>query len=254
MSRLSASPDIAAAGTTDVGRRRNNNEDAFCIDPRIHLYVVADGMGGHALGEVASREALAALQAFLHVYYGTDTVPGERDASDFPPHVLQEAVRRANEAVFALNSEKGFVQGAGMGTAIAGAWFADQAWWVFHVGDCRVYRWRDGQLQCLTRDHTLYQAWVDHGAIGTAPTKNILVRSVGPRAHVEADVRSCELVEGDVLLLCSDGLTTMLSDADLAGCLKRDRALGLQERCRRLVAEANGRGGMDNVTVVLVQV
>jgi len=253
LSQLSATPEIAAAGTTDVGRRRSNNEDAFCIDHRIHLYAVADGMGGHALGEVASREALAALQAFLHVYHGTDAALGERDESDFPPHVLQEAVRRANEVVFALNRAKGFAQGAGMGAALAGAWFADQVWWVFHVGDCRVYRWRAGQLQCLTRDHTLYQAWVDHGAIGTPPSKNILVRSVGPRAHVEADVRSCELVDGDLLLLCSDGLTTMLSDADLAVCLKRDGTLGLEERCRKLVAEANERGGMDNVTVVLVQ-
>lgn len=253
MSRSSTSPEIAAAGTTDVGRRRNNNEDAFCIDHRIHMYVVADGMGGHALGEVASREALGALQAYLHVYFGTGATPAENDESDFPPHVLQDAVRRANEAVFALNSARGFAQGAGMGTAIAGAWYAHQAWWVFHVGDCRVYRWRAGQLQCLTRDHTLYQAWVDHGAIGTAPTKNILVRSVGPRAHVEADVRNCELMDGDALLLCTDGLTSMLSDAEIAACLKRDAGLALEQRCKKLVEEANNRGGMDNVTVVLVQ-
>lgn len=253
MFQASVFPNIAAAGTTDVGRRRSNNEDAFCIDHRVHLYVVADGMGGHALGEVASREALAALQAYLDVH-GTDAVPADRAERAFPPHVLQNAVRSANDAVFALNSAKGFAQGAGMGTAIAGAWFADQAWWVFHVGDCRVYRWREGQLKCLTRDHTLHEAWVDHGAIGTPPPKNILVRSVGPRMHVEADVRSCELMDGDELLLCSDGLTTMLTDEDLAACLKRDAGLALEERCKKLVTEANGRGGVDNVTVVLLRV
>lgn len=254
MSLSSTPPGIAAAGTTDIGRRRTNNEDAFCIDHRIHIYAVADGMGGHALGEVASREALAALQAYLHVYHGIGASSVEEDESEFPPHVLQDAVRRANEAVFELNSAKGFEQGAGMGTAIAGAWYAHQAWWVFHVGDCRVYRWRADQLQCLTRDHTLYQAWVDHGAIGTAPTKNILVRSIGPRAHVEADVRSCDLLDGDALLLCTDGLTNMLSDAEIAACLKRDEQLGLEARCKQLVDEANGKGGMDNVTVMLVQV
>lgn len=254
MSQTSAFPNIAAAGTTDVGRRRSNNEDAFCIDRRVNLYAVADGMGGHALGEVASREALAVLQAYLQAHHAKDTAPSMSDRRDFPPHVLQNAVRCANDAVFALNSAKGFAQGAGMGTAIAGAWFADQTWWVFHVGDCRVYRWREEQLKCLTRDHTLHEAWVDHGAIGTPPPKHILVRSVGPRTQVEADVRSCDLLEGDELLLCSDGLTSMLTDADMAVCLKRDAGSTLEERCKKLVAEANGRGGMDNVTVVLVQV
>jgi protein phosphatase len=140
-----------------------------------------------------------------------------------------------------------------MGTTIAGLWrigILDEAA-IFHVGDSRLYLYRAGRLILLTRDHTLYQQWVSSGCIGPAPSQNIILRSLGSTSRVNADVRLQSLQNGDLILLCSDGLTSMVSDAQIESTLANVDPECLQTACESLVEKANAEGGKDNITVLL---
>lgn len=274
---------LQAAGVTDVGRKRALNEDCFYIDEALRLLLVADGMGGHTTGEVASREAIEMIRNYLHDHHKTtatvypepedndatikdlpvieateDSEPDEDRTLEYMPNsavpVIAAALDYANQHLHTLNQQRGFPENQGMGTTIAGLWlpepFSHQAI-VFHIGDSRIYVYRERQLQQLTRDHTLYQYWKDHGQIGPSPARNIIFRSLGPTAQVGADIQLQLLKPHDLILVCSDGLSGMVPDAWIEAALHQLEPNHLQAKCEELVALANAQGGVDNITLIL---
>ena len=268
---------LSAAGLTDVGRKRKANEDSFTVSAEIGLALVADGMGGQGNGELASTTAVERIAELLYEYdpelhdNGAGHAEAEAEqAADRTVNVndadladgsgqvwqigaIERAVADANERIYEFNLERGFGEGHGMGTTVAGVLALDDGdrVAVFHVGDSRVYLYRDGQLQRLTRDHSLYEAWLSYGSQGQAPARNVITRAVGPWPKISVDVAIHVARPGDIFLLCSDGLSGMVEDAALAQLLENTGPDDLETACRRLVDSANANGGNDNITVVL---
>src|SRR3954454_9196321 len=223
---------------SDTGRQRNANEDSFFVRPPI--FVVADGMGGAQAGEVASKTAADAFDV---------------DLPDGPPEqVLRETILIANRSIHEL--ARNDPSRAGMGTTLTAAIVSAEREEVAigHVGDSRAYRLRAGRLEQLTRDHSLVEEMRRKGQLTDAqaedhPQRSIITRALGPEPEVEPDLQTVPAAAGDVFLVCSDGLTTMLDDEKIGQVL--DRATSLQSAVRALVDEANRAGGRDNITVVL---
>jgi protein phosphatase len=251
---------LAAIGATDVGRRRNHNEDAFLVLQEEQLFCVADGMGGHACGEVASRIAVEEMAEFFRLT-GRDedaTWPfkEERDRS-YDENRLVVAMRLANLRIHerARSDERL----AGMGTTLVCAYFTRKGQaLVGNVGDSRAYIFRQGGLRQLTEDHSLLADYIRNtnpsaAEIEAFPHKNVIVRALGMRPAVEVDVVREEAREGDVLLLCCDGLSGMVSDTRIADILRGSRG-DLRRANQALVDAANEAGGADNITSLLVQV
>lgn len=240
---------LESAACSDVGRVRDHNEDSFLDLPSHGLFAVADGMGGHAAGEVASRLAIQTLQRRL----GS---PGAASA-DLPiEQQVAEAILQANAAILAESARDPGL--AGMGTTITVAVTLDRPGELLlgHVGDSRAYRMSDGQLVQLTTDHTVVQRHVEDGSLSLDaarhhPLRHLLTRALGTQADVEVDVFGATLGPDEILLLCSDGLTGMVDDEQLASMLAD--AGPLPDLARRLVSAANDGGGEDNITVVLVR-
>ena len=234
---------ITAAGRTDVGQVRQGNEDALLI--RDGLFAVADGMGGHVAGEVASATALEQVEGLDGRVY--------QDA-DAAISALRTAVVEANHTVSQLAEEH--PEYRGMGTTLTAALVEGRRLHVAHVGDSRAYLLRDGQLRQLTDDHTLVQHLVDEGQITaseaeTHPQRSIITRAIGIGAEVEVDTITVDLRAGDQLLLCSDGLTGVIDDDRISELLCTDDPP--QAIVDQLVQEANDGGGPDNITVVLLR-
>lgn len=257
---------LTVAGLTDVGRARSRNEDDFQASRAGEFAVVCDGMGGHAGGDIASRKAVEVISGILLEHASSD--PGilvKRDDADRTQtdpaaaepavrhalSVARSAVQQANRTIHEMNLARGFSSGRGMGTTVAGLWRIPGTAYmaVFHAGDSRVYRLRDGELRTLTRDHSLYQMWLDNGGRGTAPQRNIIVRALGTAEDVEPEVNVQSLMPDDVVMLCSDGLNGMLPDGTIARILRQEPDPALAAAA--LVDAANAAGGMDNVTVVV---
>lgn len=226
------------------GRVRRRNEDAVAVDEDNGLAVLADGMGGLLAGDVASGETVATVMAYLRRLPGA---PRRRD--------LVEALQAANRRVRSVSS------GGLMGSTALALWLGPGGeGCIGHVGDSRAYRWRDGVLEALTRDHSLVQEMVEQGLLAperarTASERNVITRAVGLEDEVEVDTLEVDLAPGEMLLLCSDGLWDMLEDADigalLAACQGGREAL---VRCAEaLVEAANAAGGHDNISVVLAR-
>lgn len=239
-------------GLTDIGSKRERNEDNFCIDDDIGFYLVADGMGGHANGDVASemttqyilRQLVMNTQESQHVI-----------SPDKAKDTLQYAITETNTAIYTKNRELGRSIGSGMGSAIAGLWLIpgnDNAW-IFHAGDCRVYLFRNNALRQLTKDHTFYEQWVSDGRDGPAPNKNIILRALGPWPNITIDFQLFEPEHEDVILICSDGLTDMVSDEAIMQELCDSSTQNHEQTVRNLISLANTNGGKDNITVVLTQ-
>lgn len=241
---------------SDVGRVRQTNEDAFLVDDGLHLAIVADGMGGHACGEVASRmavtvfrEAVAEARSVVQAYESST----DRNATALRA-VLRDAMRRCSRAVH----EEGLRDPGkkGMGTTCSALLVAGGTAFVAHVGDSRVYRVRDKRIVQVTRDHSLLDQLVAAGQLTAAEAKSptyacyrsALARAIGVEPDVEVDVVAVEALPGDVFLLASDGLTRYLHEEELAVEIV-ERADGADDR---LVTMANNRGGADNITVVVV--
>jgi protein phosphatase len=248
---------IKACGLSDVGLTRTHNEDCFDIDPDHHMYVVADGMGGHSHGEVASRIAVKAIRDFVvQTADGDTTWPFAYDTRlQRHSNRLKAAVRIAHDRVLRAIRQDGTL--VGMGTTVVGFLIDDDTAAVAHVGDSRAYRLRDGHLDLLTQDHTWVNEQVVAGYLSEEqarahPLKNVVTRALGGESEVVVDVKEFELRPGDVYLLCSDGLTTMLSDEEIEKRLQASQPA--DQICRSLVKDANSRGGLDNVTVVLLSV
>jgi protein phosphatase len=248
---------IRACGLSDVGRARNHNEDCFDIDPRQQVFIVADGMGGHSHGEVASRIAVEAIREFIRQSADRDsTWPFVYDERlQRHSNRLQAAIRLAHDRVLRAIQQDGSL--TGMGTTVVGFMLRDEVGAVAHVGDSRAYRLRDGTFELLTQDHTWVNEQVVAGYLSeeqakTHPLKNVVTRALGGESEVVVDVQELEVAPRDRFLLCSDGLTTMLTDDEIQRTLGSERPL--EEICRTLVQRANDRGGLDNITVVLLEV
>lgn len=234
---------VAAAGLTDRGRVRATNQDYMLLSPEQDIFIVADGMGGHDAGDVASRLAAQHVRAVLDHGHARESIAR-----------VHEALNRANDTLFTINAHRDYPPGAGMGTTLAGVWLIDGKVVVFHVGDCRVYRFRSGNLTALTRDHSVYQVWLDGGSHGPEPKRHLVLRALGPWAKVNPEVMSDDPCPGDLYLICSDGLNGMLEDERLNTFLDTCHADNIESTCEALVAEANVHGGRDNITVVLVSI
>lgn len=248
---------VKACGLSDVGLTRAHNEDYFEIDPQHRLYVVADGMGGHSHGEVAAQIAVSAIRDFIAKTADRDTTwPFGMDARlERHSNLLKMAVRMAHDHVLRAISKDGSLYG--MGTTVVGLLLSGGTAAVAHVGDSRAYRLRDGRLEQLTQDHTWVNEQVVAGFLSkeqarSHPLKNVVTRALGGESDVLVDLREVQVRPGDLYLLCSDGLTGMLSDADIRDRLASGKSL--HEICRALINDSNARGGIDNVTVVLLAI
>jgi PPM family protein phosphatase len=224
---------------TDTGQQRRHNEDAYYA--RSPVFAVADGMGGAQAGEVASHAAVEAVAAGLP----EDGTPEDQ---------LAAVVRRANEAIFRMSREDD--SRAGMGTTMTAVHVGERDIAIAHVGDSRAYRLRDGELSRLTEDHSLVEEMRRRGQLTAEeadehPQRSIITRALGPEPDVLVDTRSWAAKDGDVLLLCSDGLTSMIPEAQVGEILRE--ATGLEQAGRALIAAANRAGGRDNITVVLLR-
>jgi PPM family protein phosphatase len=231
----------ASAGRTDPGRIRRRNEDAFVLDPP--LFAVADGMGGAQAGEVASRLAATAFRE----YHDADQLP----PADRVQAIIQEANRRIYERA------RADLDASGMGTTLTAALLTGGRVILGHVGDSRAYRIRDGELEQLTEDHSLVGDLMRSGRLtpeeaDAHPQRSVITRALGTDPEVDVDTSTVDVKPGDLFLLCSDGLTTMVTDDDILGILAA--APTLDDAARELVRAANSGGGEDNVTVVLFRV
>jgi serine/threonine protein phosphatase PrpC len=249
---------VSAFGLTDVGRKRRHNEDAYLLDAERGLFVVADGMGGHAAGEVASRITVESIQEYIAA---TD----EEHESSWPfgfnsrvsleGNRLTTAVEKANEKVMRAVQNRPELKG--MGTTVVAALFDAERATLVHVGDSRAYLFRDGELRRLTDDHSWVQEQVNAGILSedeakSHPLKNVVTRALGGAAHVSVDLIEVPVRPGDRFLLCSDGLTGMVPDEDLFAHFRSEG--DLEKTVRQLIDMANDRGGVDNVTAILVEV
>jgi serine/threonine protein phosphatase PrpC len=236
---------------SDPGCVRPNNEDVVQADTGLGLALLADGMGGYNAGEVASRMAVAVVHAALAAS-GPSTDPASAAER------LHQAVAQANRAVFDAGTTQ--PECLGMGTTLVVAWFQGARLSLGHIGDSRGYRWRDGRLEPLTRDHSPLQAQLDAGLItaeqaARSPQRHLITRALGLGPEVQLELSEHPVLPGDGFLLCSDGLTDMLGDADLAERFARawPASAPLAVLADDLVQAAKDRGGRDNVSVVLVR-
>lgn len=239
------------ASALDPGRVRRNNEDAVAIDAESGVVVLADGMGGHHAGEVASAMACDIVRRDLVRWRRAwpDTI-----SQAAALQAMARSVAHANLAI--LEAAQNRAECRGMGTTVVLALVAGSQLLVGHVGDSRAYRWRNDRLERLTRDHSLLQERVDAGLMtpeeaATSRRSHIVTRAVGVEPEVQLDVQAHDSLPGDLVLLCSDGLTDMVSDSEIAAVLRGGGPL--EALCARLVEAANTAGGADNVAVVLMR-
>ncbi len=242
------SAPFEAAGLTDVGRVRANNEDSFFCDGEKGIFIVADGMGGHNSGEVASSFAVSLVKDFL-----------VQKSSDFGCRIssadLEAGVKAANSLVYAKG--RALPKDSGMGTTLVCACGDGETLTVAHVGDSRAYILRKGVLSCLTEDHSVVQEQIRRGLIrqeeaAVSELQNLLTRAVGSNPEVDVDISTHPLFFGDLLLLASDGLTKMVPDFRIQEILSRKE--DISTLASKLVSEALKAGGLDNVTVVVARV
>jgi protein phosphatase len=246
-----------AVGLTDPGQVRKNNEDNYWVDQENGLLIVADGMGGHAAGEVASQMAVDVIREQVTNGLRTGHIPSMGELpmhlSD-RAHLLYSTVRMANEVVYATAQEK--AERKGMGTTVVAVLLGKKNFAVAHVGDSRLYLFRDGKLRQVTQDHSLVAEQVAKGLLTPeqaeqSDMKNVLTRALGVGPDVQVDIDEKTLNPGDILLLCTDGLCRMMEDGVIEDELKNARPP--LEMSRDLIRIANERGGKDNVTVVMAQ-
>jgi serine/threonine protein phosphatase PrpC len=236
-------------GLTDVGRRRESNQDSLLVAPERGLYAVADGMGGHAAGEVASHIAIEALSEVLRdVAFLTDHTDPQTAGTR-----LQGAFVEGNQRICDSVVTRG--EWRGMGTTIVALVTLEDRAVIGHVGDSRAYLLRDGKLRRLTNDHSWVSEQVRMGLMTDEeahrhPMRNIVTRALGNRPALDVDINESEAVPADVFLLCSDGLNSMLTDVEITETLQANRQ-DPETACQKLVEAANAKGGEDNITVIV---
>ncbi|MBW2453146.1 MAG: serine/threonine-protein phosphatase [Deltaproteobacteria bacterium] len=250
---------IEVAGETNVGRKRNHNEDNFALMPEFGLYMVADGMGGHASGEVASKLSIDALHDFLTETSDDPerTWPYKMDRTKgYEENRLITGVKLSNLRIYESAQRDG--KKRGMGTTFVGLFAAEDGVFIAHVGDSRCYRFRAGKLEPLTEDHSLLNDYIKMKRltaeeIENFPHKNVIVRALGMKDTVKVDTRYEVPEVGDTFLLCSDGLAGPASDDEIELVMQQAADGDIKEMTSALIAKANENGGPDNITAVLVR-
>jgi len=242
---------LAVYGISDVGLSREHNEDSISWDIELGLIMLADGMGGHNAGEIASELAVTAIRDALLDVLTPDIMETKLIKCD---EALREAVIYANEEIHEQANRR--IECAGMGTTVVITLFHDDKVTYAHVGDSRIYRLRNGEFKQLTQDHSLVQEMIDNGYLSQeeamiSSSRNLITRALGIAPDVEVDVCTEDLGDDDVYLLCSDGLSDLLNEQDMARILI-DRRDSLGAAAQQLVDLANERGGTDNISVILV--
>ncbi|HEX3658584.1 MAG TPA: protein phosphatase 2C domain-containing protein [Pirellulales bacterium] len=242
---------IRYAGLSDVGRQRATNEDRWCADPKQGLFLVADGIGGSAAGGLASQIVAEVLPGLLRsTLRGLENGAAEETTKRVAASLVDLSEHLRSESQIALGVK-------GVGSTVVLALVRSEQAVVAHLGDSRAYRWRAGHLEQLTTDHTIVQLLLERGEISpqeaaTHPSRGQLTRFVGMAAEALPEIERVELTTGDRLLLCSDGLSGMLSDEQIRGILDREPVP--ENACRQLVQAANQAGGTDNITALVVAV
>lgn len=244
---------LVMTGRSDTGMVREHNEDCFLIMPENGFALLADGMGGHLAGEVASAMAVDKVAQHLMNSLHTGKARGKQEVVP-DSALLTDAIKAANRAIHESSIHR--PEQAGMGTTIVAVTFRNNHLTVAHVGDSRLYRFRNGQLSQVTEDHSMVQELLRRGLITpeearTSANKNLVTRALGVDPIVEVDVREQPVENGDLYLLCSDGLNDVLTDEEIAAALASTDEL--ETVTRNLVSEVNARGGPDNVSIVLVR-
>ncbi len=248
---------IRFAGKTDVGQIRAHNEDIFLVPTEMPLAVVADGMGGHACGEVASEIAVRTIEDFYRgtADEGPPTWPLRLPQLQIERDRMATAVKLANSQIYETGqADEGK---KGMGTTVDAIFFDQGRYYVGHVGDSRAYRLRKGELTQVTEDHSLLNDYrrmkeMTGEEVENFAHKNVVVRALGLNDHVFVDVYVDQFEEGDVFILCSDGLTDMIADHEIHQVLQDTERL--DSACNKLIDVANEAGGNDNITALLVRV
>ena len=248
---------LKAAGLTHVGRQRQHNEDSYLVEKDAHLFLVADGMGGHAAGEIASRIAVDSISEFiLHTKEDDGTWPHAYDEHyKRSTNRLMAAVRLANTRV--LEAMRKDARLRGMGTTVVACLADDETMSFAHVGDSRAYMIRNNQLSRITNDHSWVFEQVQAGMLTEAeaekhPLRNVITRALGGALQVTPDASEIEMKAGDVYLLCSDGLTGMVPEDEILRVVTQSNG-DIERACQQLIEAANERGGLDNVTAILVK-
>lgn len=236
---------VAYAAATDIGRLRRCNEDDLAIVPEAGLFAVADGLGGLDAGDIASRTALASLR---------DLSQGHTDTPDADMTVrLGKTIAAVNRRTY----EQRIALGKNMATTLALVQLQGNTAYAAHVGDSRIYRWHATELTRITSDHTLVNALCEQGALTASqaihsPQRHVITRAIGAEPSVDPSIAPVAIVVGDILLLCTDGLTNMVPDDQIAACLRREKETG--RMVEQLVRMANEAGGHDNITAIVVAI
>jgi protein phosphatase len=248
---------IDSGGVTDLGRVRSNNEDSFRIVEPLNLFILSDGMGGEAHGEIASSLAVDTIEKVCSsskVDFEV-TLPGTSGENwSEQTRLLQNAVLQANFGIYQSSQEH--PEQRGMGATLTAGWINGSKLSLAHVGDSRAYLLRTGNLQQLTNDHSLVAEQVRRGIITPqqaeeSEMQSVLLRALGAHPEVDVDIDEFDLLPRDVLLLCSDGLTRMVTEPEIAGTLQAET--DPEKAAQKLVDLANERGGLDNVTVIVAR-
>lgn len=234
--------EVNGAARTDRGLKRRQNEDAWVVCPDLRLYAVADGMGGRRGGDIASNLALRSLRETIAI--------ADDSTIDTIRQAMNEAFDQANADVFACGIDS--INRRGMGTTMTALWIRGERGVIGHVGDSRLYRYRDGRLDCLTDDHSLSAAFARAGEEAHPRFSHVLTRAVGTRPEVMVDLRTVDIRPGDRYLICSDGLTGMLDDDRIGELVST--ALTADEAADDLLQAALRAGGKDNVTAVVLDI
>ncbi|MSP25947.1 MAG: serine/threonine-protein phosphatase [Myxococcales bacterium] len=248
--------NVRSFGLTDIGRRRKQNEDAFLRNDEVKLFVVADGMGGHAAGEIASAEAVDTVYGMMKrglVSLGPESEEFSDEKLSKARRLIEAAIQNATYMVFTMSEVD--TGKSGMGTTISAAYIYKNLFVLGQVGDSRIYRIRGGIAEQLTEDHTLVGWQVRQGLITedeakVSPHRNVIIRSVGGRDYVEVDTCAVAIQKGDRFLLCSDGLHGYLEPEEIPDIA----AFGGDKAVRAFIDLANERGGHDNITCILVEI
>ncbi|HLB94803.1 MAG TPA: Stp1/IreP family PP2C-type Ser/Thr phosphatase [Nitrospiria bacterium] len=248
---------ITAAAKTDVGRSRASNEDAFGLFADLHFYIVADGMGGHAAGEVASQMAVEVMRDYIASTQNQTDVTLPFDAPPdmpLPAQRLLVAGKLANQKIYQLSRSDSKL--TGMGTTMASLIVDGQTAYVTHAGDSRAYLIRSGAIKQITEDHSLVNEYISQGLLSPAdaathPLKHVITRALGSSPKIDMDVKTIPLLPGDLFLLCSDGLSNLATDQEIYSRIADSRN-HLGEGCKCLIELAFQKKSDDNITVVLI--
>ena len=248
---------LFSAGLTDKGLRRPGNEDALICRDDLGLYMVADGMGGHAAGEIASNSAVEVVTRYVQQSLNELTVVTENGNTprEIYGKIVVDAVLTANEQICAQSAQN--AEWEGMGTTISGFLVQGSLLWLAHVGDSRVYRLRGGMLEQLTEDHSWVNEQIRRKLLTPEEAKthrwrNVITRALGHKLELRVDAGMINIIPEDIYLICSDGLTGMVDDPLIEKILKM-YSYDLPSACANLVQKANEAGGVDNITVILLK-